>query len=361
MNRPCDYVRVTPAENAVLRERKRRSKQRRSAEQEAARDTFHTHDLFPAFQPYRNSNGVGAAHRNSFGAAGASIPHPEDRSGGSQAPPLPQVLSGSSGVQPHLYDGRYISSGVSAPTGLFDVGAGLAGRRPSLTTSFSAPARPSINVYQPRKQSLLETSYQRGHEQNALGLNVAAATAPMAATSPIESQTWLGPTSTSYASFRPAAPQAQVQTRYMGAFIPSSDSYELPSPTYSSSTYLGNESNSAGSTNGSGSGGGDYFRAADPSSTLGVSSPTYTAIMPALVRAPSSTGSGASAFSPETSPQHDDASLWSSQGSAHAQMPEYVQTQYACKPEPTTPSVDANGKVWDPAFYMSAPNAASSV
>ncbi|SPO32391.1 uncharacterized protein UTRI_02948 [Ustilago trichophora] len=375
LNRPCDYVKVTAEENAVLRDKKRQSKARKNAEQEAARVNFHKHDTFPAYHPYHTSTtSTTSAHRNSFSATDDNTNNRVVGGIGLLAPPLPPQASASAGsassvLQPYTgYDGRYATSSSStaaSANALFDVGAGLSGsRRPSLTSSAVARNMTNGGSYAyPRKQSL--EGYTRAAEPrsrydtfigggnnnnntssfssaestsfnaaNDVGLSMVT---PTTTTSiPLESA-HVFPSAQSH-TFRTPEPSDKPYRYYLGgasAFVPhpcssSCESYEQPSPTYPA-YQPGNNSNNVGG----------YFdypggareRSATPPyeinpnlhsvsvSPSSVASPTsYLNTMPGLERAPSSTGSGASA-SPAShntggmSPGiHDEASLWSSTG-----------------------------------------------
>lgn len=325
LNRPCDYVKVTAEENAVLRDKKRQSKARKNAEQEAARANFHKHDTFPAYHPYRSNGSVASAHhRNSVGDS-------DDRNS-LHAPPLPHVAtaapssssaavsSSSSVLQPYLYDARY-QSGTAAATALFDIGAGLSGsRRPSLTNTRSGPA----GYAYPRKQSI--DGYARAAEPRSrydalipsndaswgAGLSVVTPPAPVLPASTLEAfPSAHAHTFRTHTATTGATDDTGDRYRYVGAAAfapqPSTAEYELGSPTYNCTQggYFDRERSSAWEPN---------------TCTLGsvspsVASPSYLPPMPALERAPSSSGSGASAspvsHSAETTPpHHDDAALW---------------------------------------------------
>nr|QBH67454.1 C6 transcription factor [Ustilago esculenta] len=286
-------TKVTAEENAVLRDKKRQSKLRKNAEQEAARTNFHQHDTFPAYHPYRSAI---VASRNTFGS--------DDRVG-LQPPPLPHVGgSTSSLVPPYLYDGKY-SSTSTVGVGLFDVGAGLNGsRRPSIK-GLLAGRTVSSGVACAPKQSL--EGYTRSSEpQSCYDAVIDSLSDPNFSTS-LNINTAPTTTTTAFAtltfsdanSFRPDETDIGVRyaQRYIGAaaFIPQSE-YEVASPIYPEC--FDRERSSISTISGS------------PS----VASPSYIASLPALECRPSSSVSGASAsptsIHPETTPQHDDASHW---------------------------------------------------
>ncbi|SNX82117.1 uncharacterized protein MEPE_00823 [Melanopsichium pennsylvanicum] len=364
LDRPCDYVKVTAAENAILRDKKRQSKQRKNAEQEAARTSLCKHDTIPAYHPYRSNDA--SVNRNSFSS---SLSVPNDARVGLQAPPLPQVTASSSSVlQPYLYDNRYPSTSTStAASSLFDVGTSLNGSRRMCLTTLTAGVRslPTNGTYTyPRKQSMEDhtrAAEPRCRQNGAIGtmsgtngsgesdLNLVSTASAINTATPTQNGFAI-PSLASSNSFR-AEIEDNRYPRYMGAasFIPHPQSeYEMASPTYhlsqSSNTrdfeddhqrqqqqqhhhhhhsrYQHGYSHTCTATHREGS--------VSPS----LASPSYLAAMPALERAASSAGSGVSA-SPashdiETSAQqqHDDSSLWSGNGLSRVNVHEDVAQQF---------------------------------
>ncbi|KAJ1019964.1 hypothetical protein NDA16_004245 [Ustilago loliicola] len=387
----CVYVKVTAEQNAILREKKRRSKQRKNAEQEAARANFHEHDTFLAYHPYRNTDvpaQPGSFWNGSFASSVIDDINSQrvgaGRGGMPNAPALPQT-SVLQLYQPQqqssaacFYDGRY-QAGQSTSTGanaLFDVGAGLNGasRRPSVMTPYAA-----------RKQSLEATSvttaaasaWSRASEPRC---SVSSSTSSYRYDTMLSDATTtsgglniLTPTpNTSYytnqATFR-TEPEPQ---RYMSAFAPqpcfenqTSPPLPTPAPTQLTGGYFDHNRNGEGfrpsssspleTTN-------QHYSQQSLSPNSTVASPCYLATLPSLERAPSSTDSR-SAASPETCPQHteDNHAVWGGGGGEQkktywpSQQQNWETSATAAGHEVSTwathinPSASVtNGKNWDP-------------
>nr|CDI55413.1 c6 transcription factor [Melanopsichium pennsylvanicum 4] len=300
LDRPCDYVKVTAAENAILRDKKRQSKQRKNAEQEAARTSLCKHDTIPAYHPYRSNDA--SVNRNSFSS---SLSVPNDARVGLQAPPLPQVTASSSSVlQPYLYDNRYPSTSTStAASSLFDVGTSLNGSRRMCLTTLTAGVRslPTNGTYTyPRKQSMEDhtrAAEPRCRQNGAIG-------------------TMSGTNGSGESDLNLVSTASAINTA-----TPTQNGFAIPSLASSNSFRAEIEDNR-------------YPRYMEGSVSPSLASPSYLAAMPALERAASSAGSGVSA-SPashdiETSAQqqHDDSSLWSGNGLSRVNVHEDVAQQF---------------------------------
>lgn len=347
LKRPCDYVKVTEEENAVLRDKKRRSKQRKTAEQEAARANLNNHDAFPAYHPYR---GVPtAAHA---GSIDAEVPRSNEQRIGLHAPPLPAVsTAGFATTQPFAYDTRYPSTSTAA-NALFDVGAGLTGsRRQSTTTLMGARAysrkpdyaragEPRPRACEPVVGALAETSSFAG----GLGLSMMHGQTGGPA---FDTHDYMAVASgpAGYGSFRAFANEANAAERLaprysapFGAQLDAVASPYTPQPGELRATPAPFES------------------AVSVSPTAG--SPTFGVAVPPLERASSSAGSGASAspasHGPEATPHQELASLW-----ADARPPTYGQDHfrgaYDANPvyaEHNTHADWAAHKKWDPTLTL---------
>lgn len=338
----------------MLRDKKRKSKIRKNAEQEAARANLHKHDTFPVYHPYRST--ATGAHRNSFGSDAARAG--EDRKG-LLAPPLPQVVgtstsSSSSTIagqqQPYLYDGRVHVASLA----MHGVGAGQ-DRFTRLSPPTSAAARriASSSYNYPRERSSEAVAYARtsteprsrydgllsNNANNASGSSSNPATVmasaglnlvPTMSTQELDSYAF-STAMTNYGSFRALSPtepdtmrnHTTASQRHLGT----TGGYEpLASPTShlapqhrqhrerSEFRNLEPDAN-PNTTLALGLGG---YEPTNLSVSPSVASPGYATSMPALVgsRAPSSTCSRASA-SPVSPKQHhphqlDDGTLWSS-------------------------------------------------
>lgn len=163
LKRPCEYVKVTEEENAVLREKKRVSKLRRTAEQEKARSNFHKTDTFPVYHPYRCPNSaaavnIGSTSRSSVVEEGGG----NDRTVmlAASALPLPQVgcdTTSASVMQPYVYGGTSGGMGASGSGvgtfGYFDIGAGGGSRRASVSAAAGSARVPGAGYTYPRKPS----------------------------------------------------------------------------------------------------------------------------------------------------------------------------------------------------------------
>ncbi len=348
LKRPCDYVKVTEEENAVLRDKKRRSKQRKTAEQEAARANLNNHDAFPAYHPYR---GVpAAAHAGS--SFDAEVPRSNEQRIGLHAPPLPAVsTAGFATTQPFAYDTRYPSTSTAA-NALFDVGAGLTGsRRQSTTTLMGARAysrkpdyaragEPRPRACEPVVGALAETSSFAG----GLGLSMMHGQTGGPA---FDTHDYMAVASgpAGYGSFRAFANEAnaaeRLAPRYSAPFGAQPDAVAspyTPQPGELRATPAPFES------------------AVSVSPTAG--SPTFGVAVPPLERASSSAGSGASAspasHGPEATPHQELASLW-----ADARPPTYGQDHfrgaYDANPvyaEHNTHADWAAHKKWDPTLTL---------
>lgn len=359
---------MTPEQNAILREKKRQSKQRKNAEQEAARANLHTHDTFPAYHPYRNvglATQSGAYRNGSFASSIVEDINNQRVSSGvvgmPNAPALPQTSSvlqpyqlpqqqQSSGSGTYFYDGRYqaapSTSTSTAANALFDVGAGLN----------SAPRRPSVMAPYTRKQSFEATAvtttttadgWSRASEPRSSFSSSSSSTSSYRydtiPTSTAGGLNILTPNpnplpsisaSTSY--YTTTFPPETEPQRYMSAFAsphPSSSSagFEHTSPpiatptsTQSTGYFEAQTEFRPPSTSNSSSPFDQQHQQQQYSQSLSphsVTSPSHLSTAPHLERAPSSTDSR-SAASPDASPHHNQDSHipWPGSGESKKQF-----------------------------------------